>query len=58
MATNLNQKDLKQKIIDKWEEELLRLQSILHRKVVQKKEEPKKEEQKRKKRKVWIEDPD
>ena len=49
LATNLKQKDLKQRIIDQWEEEILRLQSMLHEKVVRKKEELKKEEPKRKK---------
>ena len=58
LATNLKQKDLKQRIIDQWEEEIIRLKSALHRKVVRKKEELNKEELKRKKRKVFIEDPD
>ena len=58
LATNLKQKDLKQRIIDQWEEEIIRLKSALHRKVVWKKKEPNKEEPKRKKRKVFIEDPD
>ena len=48
-ATNLKQKEIKQRKIDKWEKEIVDLQKSIHGKV----EEPKK-----KKRKVYIPDPD
>ena len=55
LATNLRQKEIKQKKIDEWSEEIVKLQSSIHGKEVLAEEG--KEEQKKKKRKVYVEDP-